>query len=43
MLCYVDEFLCIGFKPKEDMDALNIIDGLKDGFGPLDQYLGANF
>ena len=43
MIWYVDDFLCIGFKPKEDMDALNIIYGLKDGFGPPDRYLGANF
>ena len=42
MLCYVDELLHIGFKPKEDMNALNMIYRLKEGFGPPDQYLGAN-
>ena len=25
MLCYVDDLLHIGFKPKVDMDALNMI------------------
>ena len=29
MLCYVDDLLHIGFKPKEDMDALNMIYWLK--------------
>ena len=43
MLCYVDEFLHICFKSKEDMDALNLIYRLKEGFGSPDQYLGANF
>ena len=43
MLCYVDDLLHIGFKPKEDMDALNMIYRLKEGFGPPDRYLGANF
>ena len=42
MLCYVDDLLHIGFKPKEDMDALNMIYWLKEGFGPPDRYLGAN-
>ena len=42
MLCYVDALLHIGFKPKEDMDALNMIYRLKEGFGPPDRYLGAN-
>ena len=42
MLCYVDDLLHIGFNPKEDMDALNIIYQLKENFGPPDQYLGAN-
>ena len=42
MLCYVDNLLHIGFNPKEDMDALNIIYRLKGGFGPYNQYLGAN-
>ena len=39
---YVDYLLHIGFKPKEDIDALNVIYQLKEGFGPPDQYLGAN-
>ena len=43
MICYVDDLLQIGFKPKEDMDALNIIYWLNQGFGPPEQYLGANF
>ena len=42
MICYVDDLSQIGFKPKEDMDALNMIYRLKEGFGPPDQYLGAN-
>ena len=42
MLCYVYDLLHIGFKPKEDMDALNMIYWLKEGFGPPDRYLGAN-
>ena len=42
MLCYVDDLLHIGFKPKEDMDALNMIYWLKGGFGPPDIYLGGN-
>ena len=41
-LCYVDDFLHIGFKPKEDIDNLNMIYRLKEGFGPPDRYLGAN-
>ena len=41
-LCYVDDLLQICFKPKEDMDALNMIYRLKEGFGPPDRYLGAN-
>ena len=43
MICYVDDLLHVGFKPKEDMDALNMIYRLKEGFGPPDRYLGANF
>ena len=43
MICYVDELLHIGFKPKEDMDVLNMIYRLKEGFVPHDRYLGANF
>ena len=42
MLFYVDEFLHIYFKPKEDMDALNMIYCLNEGFGPPDQYLHTN-
>ena len=42
MLCYVDDLLHIGFKPKEDMDALYMIYWLSEGFGPPDLYLGAN-
>ena len=34
--------LHMGFKLKEDMDALNLIYRLKEGFGPPDQYPGAN-
>ena len=41
-LFIIDEFLHIGFKPKEEMDTLNIIYWLKEGFGPPDRYLGAN-
>ena len=41
MLLYVDDLLHIGFNPKEDMDALNMIYRLKEVFGPPDQYLGA--
>ena len=42
MLWYVDDLFRIGSNPKEDMDALNLIWRLKEGFGPPDQYLGAN-
>ena len=42
MLCYVDYLLHIGFKPKEDTNALNVIYWLKEGCGPPEQYLGAN-
>ena len=42
ILFYVDDFIHIYFKPKEDMDALNMIYRLKGGFGPPDRYLGAN-
>ena len=42
MLCYVDDFLHIGFKPKEDMDALNMIYRLKEGFLSAEKYLGEN-
>ena len=43
MICYVDDLRHIGFKPKEYMNALNIIYRLNYGFGPPDRYLGANF
>ena len=43
MLCYFDDLLHIGFKPKEDMDAFNMIYWLKEVFVLPDQYLGANF
>ena len=36
ILCYVYALLNIGFKPKEDMDALNMIYWLKEVFGPPD-------
>ena len=42
MLCYVDDLLHLGFKPKEYMDALNMIYRLREGFGPPDWYLGEN-
>ena len=42
MLCYVYDFLHICFNPKEDMDVLNMIYQLKEGFGPPEQYIGAN-
>ena len=43
ILFYVDDLLPIGFKPKEEMDALNMIYRLKEGFGTPGRYLGANF
>ena len=43
MMCYFDDLLHKVFKPKEYMDALNIIYRLKEGFGPPDRYLGASF
>ena len=36
MLCYIDDFIHIGFKPKEDM----VIYWLKKGWGSPDWYLG---
>ena len=36
MLCYIDDFLHIYFKPMEDMDAFNMVYWLKEGFGPPD-------
>ena len=42
MIYYVDDLPHIGLKPKEDMDELNMIYRLKEGFGPLELYLGAN-
>ena len=42
MIWCVDDFLNIGFNPKEYMDALNVIYPLKEGFGTPDQYLREN-
>ena len=42
MLCYVHDFLHMGFKPKDDSYALNFISRLKQGFGTPDLYLGEN-
>ena len=42
MICYVDDLLHLGFNPIEDMDALDMIYRLKEGFGSPDQYLGEN-
>ena len=42
MLCYVDDLFHIGFNTKEDMDTLNLIYWLKEGFGSPDQYLCVN-
>ena len=42
MLCYVDDLIQKCFNPKEEIDALNMIYRLKEGFGPPDQYLGEN-
>ena len=42
MLRYVDDLLHIGFKPKEDMDELNTIYWLKEGFVTPNRYLGTN-
>ena len=42
MKCYVDDLLHICFKPKEDMDELNMIYWLSNLFGPPEQYLGGN-
>ena len=42
ILCYADDLIHIGFKPKEDMDALNIIFWLKEGFGSPDRCLDEN-
>ena len=36
MLCYVYGLLHIGYKPKKDMDVLNMIYWLKEVFGPPD-------
>ena len=43
ILFNVDDLLNIGFKPKEYMDALNMVYRLKEGFGPPTRYLGENF
>ena len=37
MICYVDDLLHIGFKPKEDTAVLNTIYRLNEGFGPPDR------
>ena len=42
MLCYFDELLHMGFNPKADTDALNMIYWLKEGFGPPERYLSTN-
>ena len=42
MLCYAYDLLNICFKLKKDMDALNMIYLLMEGFEPPDQYLVAN-
>ena len=42
MLCYVDYLPHIGFKPKKDMDVLNMTYWLNEGFGPPEESLGAN-
>ena len=42
IFCYFYDLIHIGFKPKKDMDALNMIHRLNEGFGLPDQYLGAN-
>ena len=42
MLYYVDDLIHIGFKPKENMDALNMIYRLKEGFGTPNLYLSTN-
>ena len=34
IICYVDDLFHIVFKPKEDMDAFNMIYRLNEGFGP---------
>ena len=42
MLCCADDLIHIGFNPKEDTDALNMIYRLKEGIGPPERYLVAN-
>ena len=42
MLCYVDDLLHIVFNPKEDTYDIYLFSWLKEGFGPLDQYLDDN-
>ena len=42
MLCYVGDFLHIYCKPKEDMDGLNVIYRLNEGFVSPNRYLGVN-
>ena len=36
ILCYVDDLLHVGFKTKEETDALNMIYQLKEVLGPPD-------
>ena len=43
VIFYVDDLLRVCFKPKEDMDLLNIIYWLNERFGPHDQYTGEYF
>ena len=43
MLCYVENLLSSDFQLKEDMDAINFIYPLKEGFVPHYPYLGSNF
>ena len=42
MLCYVGNLIHIGFQPKEDMDVLNFIYPLKEGFSRPDRCLCDN-
>ena len=42
MLVYVDDVLHLAKDAQEDMQKLNQVYLLKDGFGPPDRYLGAN-
>ena len=42
IIFHVDDLIHMVFKPKEYMDALNMIYWLKEGFGPPVRYLGGN-